>query len=41
MQTYPPHTKNSLEARLPAVPIGISSEEKKEKNTTSFAKPLA
>lgn len=31
MQTYPPNTKNSLEARLPAVPIGISSEEKKRK----------
>ena len=31
MQTYPPHTKNSLEACLPAVPIGISSKGKREK----------
>lgn len=40
MQTYPPNTKNSLEARLPAVPTGISSEGK-EKNTVSFGKPPA
>ena len=36
MQTYPPHTKNSLEARLPAVPIGISSEEKKREKYNQF-----
>ena len=30
MQTYPPHTKNSLEARLPAIPTGMSSKGERE-----------
>jgi hypothetical protein len=30
METYPPHIKNSFEARLAVVPIGMSSEEKEQ-----------